>query len=192
MMEKQQTKETAYELSKKLKNVVIVLAILGAFLTIGAVFLRLCVPHLFETVEVYTTADGGGVDYIPNQELAQSLMGFSVFTVIVAGLCYKILWHFWHVCTEIGRDNSFSPENETSFHRMANTAFMISGIYALKLAFYGGRTFFITHEILTTIVMCVLIVVFMILFLLFGVICEALSKLIKNAYEIKAENDLTI
>lgn len=192
MMEKQQTNETAYELSKKLKNVVIVLAVLGAILTVGAVFLRLWAPHLFETVEVYTTPDGGGVDYIPNRELAQSLMGFSVFTVITAGLCYKILWHFWHVCTEIGRDNSFSPENETSFHRMANTAFFISGLYALKLAFYGGRTFFITHEVLTTVVMCVLIVVFMILFLLFGVICEALSKLIKNAYEIKAENDLTI
>jgi hypothetical protein len=75
---------------------------------------------------------------------------------------------------------------------MANTAFFISGLYALKLAFYGGRTFFITHEIVTTVLMCVLIIVFLILFFLFGVICEALSKLIKNAYEIKAENDLTI
>ena len=191
-MKKQQAQATSYRLSKKLKAVVIVLGILGAMITAGIVCYRLLAPDVFETVYVYSTVEGGGIDYVPDQKLAKTLMGFSVFTVITAGLCYKILWHFWHVCTEIGRDNSFSPENESSFHKMANTAFFIAGLYIVRLAIYGGRSVFYGNEIYSTIILCGVMVVLLVLFVLFGVICEALSRLINNAYEIKAENDLTI
>lgn len=175
-MKKQQAQATSYRLSKNLKAVVIVLGILGAMITVGIVCYRLLAPDV----------------YVPDQKLAKTLMGFSVFTVITAGLCYKILWHFWHVCTEIGRDNSFSPENESSFHKMANTAFFIAGLYIVRLAIYGGRSVFYGNEIYSTIILCGVMVVLLVLFVLFGVICEALSRLINNAYEIKAENDLTI
>ena len=185
--------ETNYRLSKRLKAVVIVLAVLGGLLTIGVIGFRFIAPSLFGTSTTFFYGmDGGEVVYSKNPALFHGLMGYSVFTLVAAALCYKILWHFWHVCTEIGRDNSFSAENYASFHKMANTAFVISGSYALKLAFIGGRMLILADGIVETICVCTVILCGLIAFLLFGIVCEALSKLIKNAYEIKAENDLTI
>ena len=181
-----------FTMAKRLKAVVIVLAVLGGFATVGVIGFRFMVPRIFGTSTTFFYDNGGGVEYSQNMALYHGLVGYSVFTLFAAAMCYKILWHFWHVCTEIGRDNSFSAENYRSFHKMANTSFVISGSYALKLAFIGGRMLLLSHAVVETV--CVSCVIFagLVAFLLFGIICEALSKLIQNAYEIKAENDLTI
>ena len=84
----------------------------------------------------------------------------------IALLCYLVLIEFWKVCTQIGADNSFSVENAKCFHRMA-----IRGAHA-EIAFLS------IGEILLSLV--------------FIVLCEALSKLISYAYEVKHENELTI
>ena len=186
--------ETNYRLSKRLKAVVIVLAVLGGLLTAGVVFFRLIAPGVFgATITTFSYGmQGGSVEYTKNPTLVQGLVGYSVFTLFASAMCYKILWHFWHVCTEIGRDNSFSPENHKSFHRMAVTSYVIAGSYVVKFMYIGGRMLWAHGGVVEIVAVCGLIFCGVILFFLFGVICEALSKLIKNAYEIKAENDLTI
>lgn len=185
------------KLAKRLKAVTIALGVVGVLLLLGAILLRYKVPDIFSDSYFYGYSDGEYTFYEERNEfLNQFLWGFSVFTVIAWAMCYKILWHFWHVCTQIGLDNSFSSENAMSFHRMANTGFAIAILYAIKLAFYGGRMLLLKETYVGALfsggVACGLIGIFLILFLLFGIICEALSKLIKNAYEIKSENDLTI
>ena len=102
-----------------------------------------------------------------------------------AAFCYGVLIEFWGVCTQIGNDNSFSRENARHFHRMgicgvlALAGFVIRPLYlALEQALTVGFGIFVAAEILIAIV--------------FIVLCEALSRLILNAYEMKQENELTI
>lgn len=95
------------------------------------------------------------------------------------------LYEFWKVCTEIGRDNSFSQENATSFHHMTMAGMMAEFVFIAKILLILTRRtamvlplgLAITEIVITGILM---------------VLCECLSKLIANAYEMKAENDLTI
>ncbi|MCR4999463.1 MAG: DUF2975 domain-containing protein [Lachnospiraceae bacterium] len=185
------------KLAMRLKLVTVALGLVGVLLLAAAIILRYKIPYIFSDSYFYGYANGEHTFYEePNEFLKQFLWGFSVFTVIAWAMCYKILWYFWNVCTQIGKDNSFSAENAKSFHRMANTGFAIAILYAIKLAFYAGRMLLLKESYFGAVISgglaCGLIGLFLVLFLLFGIICEALSKLIKNAYEIKAENDLTI
>ena len=43
----------------------------------------------------------------------------------IAVFCYAILYQFWKVCVQIGRDNSFSGENARSFVVISRLAFDI-------------------------------------------------------------------
>ena len=40
------------------------------------------------------------------------------FSWYIAVLCYLILFEFWRICTQIGKNNSFSEENARYFHHM--------------------------------------------------------------------------
>lgn len=102
-------------------------------------------------------------------------------------VCYLILYYFWKVCTEIGRGNSFSNENAAYFHKMARCGIVLAvGFLArflvclilYKLSFIHIQTFLCICEVFAGII--------------FAVLCEALSKLILHAYEMKQENELTI
>jgi hypothetical protein len=103
----------------------------------------------------------------------------------IAVLCYGILVEFWKVCTQIGRDNSFSAENATSFHRMG-----LCG--ALGIVGFAARLVYLLAESALTFPVAVFTVAEILIALVFVVLCEALSRLITNAYELKQENDLTI
>lgn len=110
---------------------------------------------------------------------------FIIFSWYTAVLCYGVLILFWQVCTQIGNDNSFSMENVRSFRRMGylGIAYMVGDIarfiWLLCLGNAGVKAISVT--------------VFMLLVaLIFVVLCECLSQLIKGAYEMKQENDLTI
>ncbi len=104
----------------------------------------------------------------------------------IALLCYLVLIEFWKVCTQIGADNSFSVENAKCFHRMAIYGGCAGAGYAARLIWWlvairGAHAeiaFLSIGEILLSLV--------------FIVLCEALSKLISYAYEVKHENELTI
>lgn len=104
----------------------------------------------------------------------------------IAVLCYLVLFEFWMVCTQIGADNSFSKQNARHFHRMAIYGGCAAVGYAVRLIWWFAAVrgahaeiaFLSTGEILLSLV--------------FIVLCEALSKLISYAYEVKHENELTI
>ena len=110
---------------------------------------------------------------------------FIFFSWYTALLCYAVLIEFWKICTEIGRDNSFSMENATGLHRMGMCAVAAEAGFLARFLW-----FLLIHELRPWPVL--LIVLEMLLCLIFVTLCEALSKLTQNAYEVKRENELTI
>ncbi len=104
---------------------------------------------------------------------------------LVAAGCYLILYQFWTVCREIGRDNSFSMENAQAFKRISRIAAGLAVVWFLALA---GLT--VVHALWAGI----LLFLFFAVFISFAVaICAAaLSHLVWKAYEMKQENELTI
>ena len=147
-----------------LKGLVIGLAILGAIFLIGF------------TIFAFARKDLNPVT---------TILGFPFAVWYSVSMCYVILFHFWHVCQEISRENSFSMENARSFHKMAIGGILLGSGFLVKLGLvlFGDKiTFlyglFIVFEIIVSIA--------------FVIVCETLSKLILHAYEMKQENDLTI
>lgn len=107
------------------------------------------------------------------------------FTWYSALLCYLILFQFYKVTQEIGKDNSFSLENRNSFHRMGQ----------FSLAACVGFFVHLLYDIvfLANPIFAIFLHIFLILLsLIFFGLCEALSQLIENAYQVKLENELTI
>lgn len=108
-----------------------------------------------------------------------------VFTWVIAILCFDVLLQFWKVCSEIGKDNSFSKENVALFNHMKIDGIILSVIFTAQAV-----VSFITDYVMPA---WYVVKVFMILMcIIFSVICSALAKLIDNAYEMKHENELTI
>jgi hypothetical protein len=152
------------KISYWLKGLVIVLALMG--------------------IVLFGALTGYGF-FLRSQQPDNRIWTFVFFTWYTAALCYLILFEFWKVCTQIGCDNSFSMENSLSFHRMG--LFGIAGAAGFLLRIL----WFALCGVLDPRLIC-----FHILELLFcgifTVLCEALSQLIRNAYEVKRENELTI
>lgn len=110
---------------------------------------------------------------------------FIFFSWFIAILCILTLALFWKVCTQIGNDNSFSLENAMYFHRMALLGVIAGVSYLVRPVYYGIMKCFRIETLVYSIFLALACAAFFIL-------CEALSKLIRNAYDIKQENDLTI
>lgn len=108
-----------------------------------------------------------------------------VFLWITAILCFLVLFFFWKVINEIGNDNSFSMENVKNFKNMSICGVLIILEYIIRIIVWliKGKLEFIplTYTLLKIFV-----------FIIFVVLCIAMSKLVQNAYEIKQENELTI
>lgn len=108
-----------------------------------------------------------------------------VFLWVTAVLCFLVLFFFWKIITEIGNDNSFSMENVKNFKSMAICGILIIFEYILRIIVWlikGDLEFIpLTYTLLKIFV-----------FIIFVVLCIAMSKLVQNAYEIKQENELTI
>ena len=114
--------------------------------------------------------------------LDTSLVVASGISIIV---CMAILFFFLGVCHEIGIDNSFSLENASGLHKMAMLGGAYSIIYLIREIFQLVSG---THGVITlgyNVIMIFIGIAFL------GV-AECLSRLVKNAHEIKLENDLTI
>ncbi len=93
------------EISGWLKGITIAIGI------VGVVFFFLLVPILAgEMKREYPQA---AFLYLP---------GMAYSYVIAAG-CYAILYQFWTVCREIGRDNSFSKENAAALSHLVWKAY---------------------------------------------------------------------
>ena len=96
-----------------------------------------------------------------------------------------ILFFFWRIISEISNDNSFSLENVRNFKNMAVCGGFIIIEYLIRIIIWliSGNIQFIplTYTLLKIFV-----------FIIFVILCIAMSKLVQNAYEIKQENELTI
>lgn len=104
---------------------------------------------------------------------------------VIAILCYIVLGNFWMICVRIGEDNSFCNENADSMKRMGLLSFTVAVLLTGAMIFLGcsgflGLAYFAVYFLL----MCVVCGV--------GVLCLALSALIRRAAQLKEENDLTI
>ena len=108
-----------------------------------------------------------------------------VYNFVIAADCYAILFQFWTVCREIGRDNSFSRENAAAFRRISRIAAVMAVLWFAGLA---GLT--IMHYMQPAILLFMIFAVFV---SAAAAICAAaLSHLIWKAYEMQQENELTI
>lgn len=103
----------------------------------------------------------------------------------IAFLCYAALFIFWNMCTRIGRGNSFCMENSISMKKigilaLAAGVLIVAGDIFLAVTGYLNVAWFLAS--------------FFPAFAGAGIsgICLSLSRLIKIAADIKAENDLTI
>lgn len=52
---------------------------------------------------------------------------------LIGILAFAALYEFWKICTEIGRDNSFSKENVLSLNRISMIAMIEAGIWFVGL-----------------------------------------------------------
>lgn len=107
------------------------------------------------------------------------------FSWFAAACCYVILANFWKVCTQIGRDRSFSKENATAFHRMMICGVMLAIGFLVRIIYL----FFLKQA---PIYFFMLGIVELFFSIFFAFLCEALSQLVLHAYEVKKENELTI
>ena len=108
-----------------------------------------------------------------------------VFIWITAILCFAILFFFWKIVCEIAKDNSFSMENAKSFKCMGICGVLIIIEYLARILIW-----FIKGDIYLVPISYTLFRIFV--FIIFVILCYAMSKLVQNAYEIKQENELTI
>ena len=104
---------------------------------------------------------------------------------VIAVLCYAVLGNFWMICVRIGEDNSFCNENADCMKRMGLLSFVVAVLLTGAMIFLGCLGFLgIAYFIVYSLLMCVVCGV--------GVLCLALSALIRRAAQLKEENDLTI
>jgi len=104
---------------------------------------------------------------------------------LIAILCYAVLVNFWMICVRIGEDNSFCNENANGMKRMGLLSFAVAVLLTAAMVFLGCSGFLgIAYFVVYFLLMCVVCGV--------GVLCLALSALIRRAAQLKEENDLTI
>ncbi len=110
---------------------------------------------------------------------------FTAFIWITAIPCYLSLWKFWGICTRIGRDSSFCPENASALKAISKFFIADCIIYIIVTiaAFIYG--------ILQPGILLFIIVILFIGFAL-AILTAALSHLVLKASDLKQENDLTI
>ena len=109
----------------------------------------------------------------------------SLYGWCIAVICYAILYQFWKVCVQIGKDNSFSKENAKCFRNISHFALLLAVVWfagIVFLAILAVRQPGISIFMITAVLLSVMI----------SVLAAALSHLILKAYELKQENELTI
>lgn len=105
------------EVAKWLKGITIILGLMGA------VFFFLILPMM--AGEMKTAYPEVAFLYWPGM----------CYGWLIGVLCYLCLYQFWKVCTEIGRDNSFSKENAKSFVVISRLTLIIAAIFFAGVLF---------------------------------------------------------
>lgn len=139
----------------------------------GILFFFLVLPYLAEDMTV------------GNPKTANLFWPGMVYGWCVGFFCYAILWQFWKVCVEIGRDNSFSGENARAFVNISHLAIL------LAVVLFGGIVFLaVVHCLGLMFLLFMILLIF--ICVVIAVLAAALSHLIYKSYEMKQEQDLTI
>jgi len=155
------------EISKWLKGITILVALMGL------VSLFVIVPWIANDLRSV------------NRNIAFLYWPGLIYVWIMGSGCYVALFWFWKVCCEIGKDNSFSKENALYFIYISKTTIVL----ALYL-FFGGVIITLNGWIQFEILLLMGLGVFV--FVAVSILAAALSHLIRKAYEMKEENELTI
>ena len=152
-------------LVRTLKGVILFLA------AMGAVFYGFVFPELIREM--------GAVDF-------SWLVGPGIAAVSVSAIPIVIaLALFWRICTEIGRDNSFSYANARYLSGIGLCALVDTGYCAV-----GTVTVFVITGVHPSVLL--LAVTAVLGGLAIAVAAFLLSHLVRKAAELKDENDLTI
>jgi hypothetical protein len=155
------------EIAKWLKGICIAIAIMGL------IFFGLIIPKLaLESKLVYPE-----IQFLYWPGLISSW--------IVGVICYAILYQFWKVCVQIGKDNSFSLENSRSFVLISRLSVVISLISFCGM-FYLGANNWLNPGFMLLMIGVIFIGI------IIAILAAALSHLILKAYEMKKESELTI
>lgn len=155
------------EIAKWLKGITISIGIMGA------VFFFLLVPMLAGDMRKgYPEA---AFLYLPGL----------LYSYVIAAGCYAVLYQFWTVCVQIGRDRSFSKENARAFKQISRIAAVMEVVW-----FAGLVGLAVLHCVQPAIMIFMVAAVFM--SFVVAVCAAALSHLVYKAYELKQESELTI
>lgn len=104
---------------------------------------------------------------------------------VIAALCYAALARFFGVCTRIGADRSFCPENVRAMAFISRCLFAVACMFGLWLLYFVVNNFGNPGlAILLLLGTCVCAGV--------AVVAKALSLLVARAAELQQENDLTV
>ena len=92
---------------------------------------------------------------------------------------------FWQICTEIGRDNSFSAENAKSFAVISRLAALMAAVWFAGVVFLA-----VVHCLGPEFGIFMILIAF--ICIVAAVLSAALSHLVYKSYEMRQENELTI
>ena len=123
--------------------------------------------------------------YMRQQNPQDPVWSFVFFSWYTAVLCYGVLFQFWNVCTQIGRDNSFSVKNAVSLRNIALLAAFDAAFF-----FAGNILFLFLNMNHPAVVLASCFVTF--LGVAVAVAAACLSHLVYKAAKLREENDLTI
>lgn len=155
------------EVAKWLKGITAVIALMGA------VFFFFLMPVMAD--EMRTGYPEVSFLYWPGM----------IYGWVIAVFCYAILFQFWKVCVQIGRDNSFSEENAQAFVKISRLALWMGGFWFLGM-------FVLVMNRWMNPGIGILMITATLLSVILAILAAALSHLILKAYELKRENELTI
>jgi len=122
---------------------------------------------------------------VTNPDLEYMYYPCLIFFWISAIPVYLAFWKGWIIFTEIGKDNSFCEKNAVLLRNISRLAYLecpwyVAGVIALGVMNLLSPGFLIIAVMI--IFACISI----------AIVAAALSHLVKNASDLKTENDLTV
>lgn len=118
-------------------------------------------------------------------EYAYGYLAWQIFFWIAGIPCFFALGYFWRICTEIGKDNSFSEVT-------AKLLVRISWLAAIDTLFFFVGNIVFAFLSMTPIWVLFLSFIADFVGIAVAVLAAALSHLVYKAAELKAEAELTI
>lgn len=126
------------------------------------------------------------IDVCPFAENGGTKVPAIILGVVSAVLCYLVLFEFWKITDNVGKNNTFVRENVRYFGKMAIMVLLI----AVSWLIFGVSWLITGYDIK---MMTVFQLGFdIIIFAGISMLCSIFAKLLEKACEIREENDLTI